>query len=204
MSKISIITFETDIASFLPYFSLDNEVEVFVDKVDFVSCFDSDLVVIFSNSGLEKLGEFFIRNRLNVLIERRLCGGRKVICVGNAAVLLFSGDDFSGSKIDFLQQWQASVSGEVCNSLVPVVEKEENHSLLLSGESVQCKNQFLVFEHPAVGLDCKYTVPPNVAWGAWENKKFVLSVENGPLVAVLCELDELLISRVLLRSGVNV
>lgn len=204
MSKVSIITFETDISSFLPYFSQNNEVEVFIDSVDFISCFDSHLLVIFSNSDLEKLGEFFLRNRLNVLIERRLCGGRKVICVGNAGVLLFSGDNFSDSKIDFLQQWQANVSRKICSSLVPVAQVEENHTLLLLGERVECKNQFLVFEHPAVGLDCKYTVPPNVAWGSYDNNNFVLSVENGPLVAVLCELDELLISRVLLRSGVNV
>lgn len=202
--NISIIAIEQNVDVITKTFiERGHEVQVFSDKVDFISCFDSDFLVVCSEADLKTTSSFFISNRIPILIERRLCGGKKVLCVGNASNLLFAApvnnDDLDG-EISFIEQWNACSSNVKYSGEILVTEIEEKHSFLDINEIVQCKNQFLVFEHPALGLDCKYTQPPNVAWGKlsspqnisedfqidnWAEKQIVLSVQNGALSALM-------------------
>ena len=190
--------------------SLGCSVVVFDGEVDFGVCFDCDLLVVVSCESLSVLSEFFGRFRLGVLIGRRLAGGRRVLCVGNAGTMLFSGefecDSFGGVDGDLsvcgdgdrsvasgvcglglLGEWDARVSGEVYSGVVDVCLVDEGVRALGVNDSVCLRNQCLVFEHPAAGLDCVHTVAPVVAWGRVEGcvLDVVLSVENAPLFAFL-------------------
>ncbi|QPK93876.1 hypothetical protein HCQ94_04645 [Actinomyces sp. zg-332] len=197
--NISIVAIKQNVDSMKNIFSeRGHEVQIFSDKVDFISCFDSDLLVVISNADLDAISHFFEDNRLAILIERRLCGGKKVLCIGNASNIVFSGNNFlqnypdlpaqmrkSYGEIKFIDQWQASSSSYVYSGQVQVKKVEEKHNFLAENETVNCKNQLLVFQHPALNLDCKYTQPPNVAWGEVLQQKVILSVENGALSALL-------------------
>lgn len=180
-------------------------------EVDFVACFDCDLLVCASNATYEQLVDFIRGNRLAVLLERRLAGGQKVICVANFSNMLFSGDDqldklYPELSEHLLEQYLICTTAEVSNCKVLATQIENQiirSEFAPEYECVTCREQYNVYADPAEAFGYSYMRKPESIFYTAEGKKYLLAVYNGALSAFLCSFTDIAFSCFMLAKAVD-